>query len=409
MLIWDLVLWIWNFIFMLLSDFNYHLPTELIAQEPTSPRDACRLLVLGRKSGEISHRHFFEIGKFLRPGDLLVVNNTKVFKARLIGDLAGKKVEIFLVRPVSLPLVKGEREGVRSNVDNPSSPPLRKGRKVGCWLALGKPGRRLKPGETVNFADDFSCRIISKNKSGELEIDFGLPPSRVIELANKYGHIPVPPYIKSEPTVAEDYQTIYADEHKIGSVAAPTAGFHFTEELIKKLKEPARNASSHSEAGGRGIEFAEITLHVGLGTFLPIREDDISAHKMHSEWVEISAAAAEKINAAKHAGRRVIAVGTTTTRALEGVANSNADFRLQNAEYRQSVVKSFSGFVNLFIQPGFEFKVIDGLVTNFHLPKSTLLVLVSAFAGRENIIRAYEEAVREKYRFYSFGDAVLII
>jgi S-adenosylmethionine:tRNA ribosyltransferase-isomerase len=338
---------------MKLSDFDYNLPQELIAQEPASPRDSCRLLVLDKKTGAMEHRHFFEIGDYLKEGDLLVINNTKVFKARLFGELDGKKIEIFLVRP--------EESG---------------------WLALGKPGRRLKVGETVKFADDFFCKILSKNEAGELSVDFSLPASRVIELANQYGHIPVPPYIKKEPAKTEEYQTVYADEQKIGSVAAPTAGFHFTENLISKLEE-------------RGIGFVEITLHVGLGTFLPIRADEISNHKMHSEWVEIYSGAAEKINAAKKEGRRVIAIGTTTTRALEGVAVSGG-------------LRGYSGFVDIFIQPGFDFKIIDGLITNFHLPKSTLLVLVSAFAGRENILRAYEEAVKQKYNFYSFGDAMLI-
>jgi len=400
---------------MRISEFDYDLPQELIAQEPASPRDSCRLLVLDRKSGEILHRHFFDISDFLRAGDLLVINNTKVFKARLLGELDGKKVEIFLVRPES-PLLNTsvssgrEMEGkgvVEKGEFDPTQPPLYKGRSNSHWLALGKPGRRLKIGETVKILHapfgkgrggegDFSCRIISKNESGELEVDFGLPPEKVIELANRYGHIPVPPYIKSEPKVAADYQTVYADEHKIGSVAAPTAGFHFTENLISKLKE-------------RGISFAEITLHVGLGTFLPIREDEISEHKMHVEWVEISASAAAQINAAKKEGRRVIAVGTTTTRALEGVAAQKSHSHVLKNVRMTNLILEYSGFVNIFIQPGFEFKIIDGLITNFHLPKSTLLVLVSAFAGRENILRAYQEAVRERYRFYSFGDAMLII
>lgn len=337
---------------MKLSDFDYNLPPELIAQEPASPRDSCRLLVLDKKTGAMEHRQFFDIGEYLRPGDLLVLNNTKVFKARLIGELGGRKVEIFLVRP------------------NESK-----------WLALGKPGRKLAAGIKIKFADDFSCEILSKNEAGELIIDFGLPDTEVVNLTDKYGHIPVPPYIKKEPEKMDEYQTVYAE--KIGSVAAPTAGFHFTENLISKLKE-------------RGIDFVEITLHVGLGTFLPIRADEISEHKMHAEWVEISADAAEKINTARVSGRRVIAVGTTTTRALEGVAASGG-------------LREYSGFVDIFIQPGFEFKVIDGLITNFHLPKSTLLVLVSALARRENILRAYREAVAQKYQFYSFGDAMLII
>jgi S-adenosylmethionine:tRNA ribosyltransferase-isomerase len=397
---------------MRLGDFDYYLPTELLAQQPMKPRDTCRFLVLNRRNGEILHRRFFEIGDFLRSGDLVVINNTKVFKARLFGQLGGKKVEIFLIRPVDVIPVSSTDQDLNEAKDLSETTEgiFRDARNDdrSYWLAIGKPGRRLQIGTCVKFADDFACKIISKNNAGELVVNFNLTPDNVIALANKYGHIPIPPYIKEEVGSVDDYQTIYAQ--KVGSVAAPTAGFHFTEELIKKLKK-------------QGIEFAEITLHVGLGTFLPIREEDILAHKMHAEWVEIDAATAEKINAAKSAGRRVIAVGTTTTRALEGIARLTTDYRLRATDHRlvsmkknkavvgslSSVVREFSGFVDLFIRPGFEFKIIDGLITNFHLPKSTLLVLVSAFAGRENIFKAYKEAIKQKYKFYSFGDAMLII
>ena len=248
---------------MRLSDFDYHLPSELIAQEPSSPRDSCRLLVLDRRNGKITHRHFFEIGEYLRPGDLLVLNNTKVFKARLIGELDGKKVEIFLIRPsyAVIPahrfLPAAEDMGTQNNELDPRVKPED---DMGVWLALGKPGRRLRLGEVVRFAGDFFCKILSKNESGELTVDFNLPAGRVIDLANQYGHVPIPPYIKKEPERAGEYQTVYAT--KTGSVAAPTAGLHFTEELIEKLKE-------------QEVELAEITLHVGLGTFLPVKTEKV--------------------------------------------------------------------------------------------------------------------------------------
>ena len=273
---------------MLTSDFNYNLPPDLIAQTPAVPRDSSRLLAVDRRRQTFQDKHFFEITEYLREGDLVVWNNSKVFKARLFGKLTDlnddelfehkKPVEIFLVRPM-------ENEGV--------------------WKVLAKPGRHVKPGMRVKFAQDFYCDVMLKEPAGDILVQFPDDSETVREKANKYGHIPVPPYVKDEPHELECYQTVYAKNE--GSVAAPTAGFHFTPELIQKLKD-------------KGVEFAEVTLHVGLGTFLPVKSERIEDHTMHSEWVELSEENAEKINLAKAQGRRVIAVGTTTVRTLEGVA-----------------------------------------------------------------------------------------
>lgn len=339
---------------MKVSDFDYSLPSERIAQTPVRPRDHSRLLVLNRKTGEIKHRHFFDIGEYTKAGDLLVVNESKVFKARLIGRIEDHEVELFLLRP------EGEN-----------------------WLALGKPGKRFDVGATVAFDDGRVCVIRDKNSDGTLLVHFTKPASEIIEWANEHGHIPVPPYVSDEPDSLDEYQTVYAKH--VGSVAAPTAGFHFTPELIERLK-------------GQGIRFATVTLHVGLGTFRPMKTELIEEHVMHEEWVLVSDKTRQAIKETKTAGGRVIAVGTTTVRALESGIGE--------------------GFTNIFITPGFEFNVIDALITNFHFPKSTLLVLVSAFAGehhhnpndgRQMILRSYEEAIREEYRFYSFGDAMFIV
>lgn len=342
---------------MRISEFTYELPPEYIAQHPIEPRDRCRLMALDRTTGATAHRRFFEIVDYVRPGDLLVWNNTKVFKARLFGTIAsGAEVEIFLVRP--------------TETDDH------------VWEVLARPGKKLHVGEVVLFADDFSCTVREKRADGTVLVAFELSSADVRALANAHGHVPVPPYVGDEPPELHQYQTVYA-KHE-GSVAAPTAGFHFTPALIERLRE-------------QGVEFAEVTLHVGLGTFQPMKTDTLEEHQMHSEWVQVSADTASQINRAKSEGRRVIAVGTTTVRTLEGVE-----------ALHRGVVAPYSGEVNLFITPGFTFNVIDGLITNFHLPKSTLLVLVSAFAGRERVLAAYEEAKREGYLFYSFGDAMFI-
>jgi len=397
-------------------DFDYNLPQGLIAQHPATPRDHSRLMVIDKNKQTVAHRHFYDVVDFLKKGDLLVWNNSKVFKARLFGRLeAGdrdanrdgipdkslldqQEVEIFLVRPM-------ENEGV--------------------WKVLGRPGRRIKPGMVVRFAPDFFCEVIVKERGGDILVQFLDDEAIVRDKANKYGHIPVPPYVKDEPDQLEIYQTVYANENKEGSVAVPTAGFHFTPELIQKLKS-------------KGVEFAEVTLHVGLGTFLPVKSERVEDHTMHSEWVEVSEDCVKKINLAKMEGRRVIAVGTTTVRTLEGTAEIairayeeshlfkkkgklvNSNWKLDIRERGSltskdlpitsyQLLKSYTGDINIFIKPGFEFKVVDAMITNFHLPKSTLLMLVSAFVGdREFMLGCYKKAVEEKYRFYSFGDAMFI-
>lgn len=365
---------------MLTSDFDYDLPKQLIAQIPLEPRDSSRLMVLDKQTKQIEHKHFFDVVDFLQKGDLLVWNNTKVFKARLRGTLmldeqvSGLKnknssdkilnaspVEIFLVKPME-------------------------NNKV--WKVLAKPGRKLRLGIKIVFAPDFSAEVILKENDGTYLIEFAEDDMSVRAKANKYGEVPTPPYVETASS-SERYQTVYAKEE--GSVAAPTAGFHFTPELIDKLK-------------AKGVEFAEVTLHVGLGTFLPVKTDKLEEHHMHSEWVELTSKNTDIINAAKAQGRRVVAVGTTTVRALEGIA-----LKFAGESNVEPILRPFSGDINIFIYPGFKFKVVDALITNFHLPKSTLLMLVSAFAGgREFVLDCYKKAVEEKYRFFSFGDAMLI-
>lgn len=359
------------------SDFDYTLPTELIAQKSVEPRDHSRLMLVSRDNKTLEHRNFFDIVEYFQAGDLLVWNNSKVFKARLLGKLLTqnneglwehkREVEIFLVRPM-------ENDGV--------------------WQVLGKPGKHIEPGTRVEIAKDFFCDVMIKEVTGTILVQFfsaenkSLQEEAVRELANRYGHIPIPPYVKDEPHEVELYQTVYS-KHE-GSVAAPTAGFHFTNEVIETLQQ-------------KGVEFAEVTLHVGLGTFLPVKTERVEDHTMHSEWVALTEENAEKINRAKAEGRRVVAVGTTTVRTLEGIALLNQDHG------KNHFIHPYRGEINMFIKPGFEFKIIDALITNFHLPKSTLLMLVSAFAGdQEFMIDCYRKAVEEKYRFFSFGDAMFI-
>lgn len=343
---------------MLTELFNYNLPKELIAQYSVEPRDLSRLLVLDRVSGSRRHLIMQDLPSLLRPGDLLVLNNTKVFKARLSADLNGRSHEIFLLRCVEY------------------------GGKFSEWLVLIRGARKFSLGAEFHIGS-MPAKVILRHddNSGALKIEIGASQQLVLDYCEKHGHIPVPNYVGNEPTKLEDYQTVYA---KItGSVAAPTAGFHFTRRLLDELER-------------MGVEKTFVTLHVGIGTFQPIKTDVLEDHKMHSEFVELSSETVECISRAKFEGRRVIAVGTTTVRVLEGVAAT------------KGCLEPYVGDVNLFIKPGFEFKVIDGLITNFHLPKSTLLALVSAFAGRENVLEAYREAVETKYRFYSFGDAMFI-
>lgn len=375
---------------MNLSDFDYHLPKERIAQHPAHPREKARLMVLPQKSEEIIHDHVGNLPSYFKKGDVVVINNTKVFKARLHATIrtaaeTTKTIEVFLVKP------------------------LTSTKKISTWQALAKPGKVIKASMTIPIADDFVGTVRDKHSDGTIEVQFPYSEHDVIEKANTYGSVPTPPYIKEIPKPGE-YQTVYAK--KDGSVAAPTAGFHITKHILTQLK-------------AKGVQIVEITLHVGLGTFLPIKSETIEEHTMHSEWVDLSQAACDTINQAKEEGRRVIAVGTTTVRTLEGVvAMQNAESRFQNSTKENSYntfdnpqltthnsqqFQPFTGDVNLFITPGFQFNVIDGLLTNFHLPKSTLLLLVSAFAGTERIKSAYQEAVSQEYRFFSFGDAMLIL
>ena len=387
---------------MLTKDFDYDLPQNLIAQTPVTPRDSSRLMVADKRTHDIQHQHFYDIVNYLSEGDLLVWNNTKVFKARLKGDilldipsddiddaqeaklhptgkiLNAREVEILLVRPMENKFV---------------------------WKVLAKPGRKLRLGMKVRFAPGFEAEVMLKEKDGTILMQFAEDDMSVRAKANLYGEVPVPPYIGNEQLTMnneqlnERYQTVYA-KHE-GSVAAPTAGFHFTPELIEKLEK-------------KGVQFAEVTLHVGLGTFLPVKSEQIEEHHMHSEWVEITAKNADIINQAKQEGRRVVAVGTTTVRTLEGVARlQTTDYGLQHeravVSSPSTVVHPYTGDINIFITPGFKFQIVDALITNFHLPKSTLLMLVCAFADdRQFMLQCYKEAVEQHYRFYSFGDAMLI-
>ena len=336
------------------DDFDYYLPEELIAQVPIKERDHSRLLVLDKKTGEITHERFDHIINYLNKGDVLVVNNTKVLPARLIGtkEDTNAVIEVLMLKDLG---------------DNK-------------WECLSKPAKRIKIGTIVKFSDELSAKCIDIGEEGIRHFEF-IYNGIFLEILDRLGEMPLPPYIHEKLKDKDRYQTVYAKE--VGSAAAPTAGLHFTTDLIEKIKE-------------KGIIFEEITLHVGLGTFRPVSVEDVTKHKMHSEFYTMSKKTAEVLNKAKKEGRRIISVGTTTTRTLETVLRDNPEF------------KETSGWTDIFIYPGFEFKAIDALITNFHLPKSTLVMLVSAFADKEKIMKAYEEAVKEKYRFFSFGDAMFI-
>lgn len=344
------------------SDFDYHLPPHLIAQTPVEPRDAVRLLVLNRSGGGIEHRTFRDLRRYLNPGDLLVANRSRVIPARLRGkrESVGTPVEMLLLRPA------GEEGG------------------PAVWEVLLKPARRLRRGTRISFGDgQLVATVLSSDELGVRRV--ALEGSAPLDgLFDRLGEAPLPPYIKGYTGDSERYQTVYGDIR--GSAAAPTAGLHFTPELMRELE-------SH------GLRFAFVTLHVGIDTFRPVHEEDPHQHPMHSEFYDLPQATAEAITAAKRNGSRVFAVGTTTVRVLETVAAAASD----------DEVRPGSGWTRLFIAPGYRFKVVDALITNFHLPRSTLLMLVSAFAGRDRITRAYEEAVAQRYRFYSFGDAMLIL
>ena len=340
---------------MKVSDFNYNLPKELIAQVPIKKRDQSRLMVLDRKNKTIEHKIFKDIIDYLQPGDCLVRNNTKVIPARLYGvkEETGANVEFLLLKRID-----GD-----------------------IWEVMVKPGKKLMPGVRVEFGNGLlKAEVLEKLEGGNRKVNFEYN-GIFNEILNEIGLMPLPPYIHEKLKEKDRYQTVYAKYE--GSAAAPTAGLHFTDELFEKLKE-------------KGVEVANVTLHVGIGTFRPVKVENIEEHDMHSEHFYIKAEDAEKINKAKREGHRVIAVGTTSCRVLESVADDNG------------YVKEVEGDTNIFIYPGYKFKCLDALITNFHLPESTLIMLVSALAGKDFIMQAYEEAVKEQYKFFSFGDAMFI-
>jgi len=344
------------------SDFYFDLPEELIAQTPIERRAESRLLCVDRRTGETGHRHFYELPGLLREGDCLILNDSRVMPARLLGIReTGGAVEIVLLR-----------EGA----DVPGRPP------VTIWECLVRPGRKIKTGTKLIFGDgELTAVVTGETDGGNRLIEFH-HEGIFLEVLERLGKMPLPPYIHEELDDSERYQTVYSRE--TGSAAAPTAGLHFTDELLKEIS-------------ARGVEICFLTLHVGLGTFRPVKADVIEEHEMHAEYFIMPEETAEKVNRIKSSGGRIIAVGTTSCRALEACADETG------------TVSEFSGFTDIFIYPGYKFKCIDGLITNFHLPESTLIMLVSAFAGRENTLSAYNEAINNRYRFFSFGDAMLIV
>ena len=370
-----------------LHDFYYDLPEELIAQDPLEKRSDSRMMVVHRDSGETEHRHFSDLLDYLKCGDCLVINDTKVIPARLLGMKkdTGAAVEVLLLKDASDKVQQSEE--IADNGIN--------GENTRVWECLVKPGKKMKPGAVVCFGQSeeggeplLTAEVLSVVDDGNRIIRFyynGIWE----EILDKLGEMPLPPYITHKLQDKNRYQTVYAKNS--GSAAAPTAGLHFTEEMLKDIE-------------AHGVKIARLTLHVGLGTFRPVKVEKIEEHHMHSEYFELSEEAAKVINETKAAGGRVIAVGTTSTRTLETVA-SRLEAERTEGETEENVVRAMSGWTDIFIYPGYRFKVIDALITNFHLPESTLIMLVSAFYNREGVLAAYEEAVRERYRFFSFGDA----
>ena len=336
------------------SDFYFDLPEELIAQTPLEKRDTSRLLHLDKHSGELEHGHFYDIKKYLKPGDCLVLNDSRVLPARLIGARpTGGSVELVLLKDVG----------------------------GGCWECLSRPGRKTKPGQEIIFGNgELTATVQSVIEGGNRIVKFYYD-GVFLEVLERLGKMPLPPYIKEELKDSERYQTVYSRE--LGSAAAPTAGLHFTKELLKEIED-------------MGVKVCYVTLHVGLGTFRPVKEEEIEDHDMHSEFCMVPEETSRIVTETKKAGGRVVAVGTTSCRTLESFANADGS------------LPATSGWTNIFIYPGYEFKCIDALITNFHLPESTLIMLVSALAGRENVLNAYKVAVEERYRFFSFGDAMMI-
>jgi S-adenosylmethionine:tRNA ribosyltransferase-isomerase len=361
---------------VLVSEFDYWLPEELIAQEPLPNREASRMLRLDRHSGEVQDLCFRDFPELLRPGDLVVFNNTRVFPARLYGRRSGSKSQPLSARnPTSREFLQGRIEVLltRQVSQEPNE-----------WECLVRPGRKIGVGEKLFFGEqqELVAEVVGRGGFGERRIRFG-PVANFFELIERFGHVPLPPYISREDRQAdrERYQTVYARER--GSVAAPTAGLHFTPEILSRMKR-------------RGVETAEITLHVGLGTFQPVRVEKVEENKLHSESYSISAEAAASVNRASDEKRRVVAVGTTTVRTLEYAAKDSGQ------------VQAGQGEADLFIYPGFRFQVVNAMLTNFHLPQSTLLMLVCAFGGKERVLAAYQHAVAERYRFYSYGDCMFV-
>ena len=336
------------------QDFWYDLPEELIAQTPLDKRDSSRLLVMDRETGDIAHKHFYDILDYLRPGDCLVMNDSRVLPARLIGRRpTGGAVEVLLLRDL------GDKK----------------------WECLCKPGKKMQIGQEVIFEDDeLTGRVVDVRDDGNRIVEFCYE-GIFLEVLERLGKMPLPPYIKAELKDKERYQTVYSRE--VGSAAAPTAGLHWTNELLEKAK-------------AKGVKTAFVTLHVGLGTFRPVKAEDISQHHMHSELCMISKETAQQLNETKARGGRIVCVGTTSCRTLESLVKEDGSF------------EASSKWTEIFIYPGYQFRAMDALITNFHLPESTLVMLVSAFAGREHVLNAYEEAVKERYRFFSFGDAMFI-
>lgn len=336
------------------SDFDFYLPEELIAQTPLKKRDTSRLLHLDKQTGEIEHKHFYDIKQYLHEGDCLVLNDSRVLPARLIGARpTGGTVELVLLKDLG---------------DN-------------RWECLSRPGRKTKPGQELVFGNDELTAVVEEVTLGGNRIVKFSYEGIFLEILERLGKMPLPPYIKEELQDSERYQTVYSKE--LGSAAAPTAGLHFTKELLAEIAD-------------MGVKICYVTLHVGLGTFRPVKADKIEDHEMHSEFCIVPEETAETVNAVKRAGGRVIAVGTTSCRTLESFTTEDG------------TLQATSGWTNIFIYPGYKFKCIDALITNFHLPESTLIMLVSALAGRENILNAYNTAVKERYRFFSFGDAMMI-
>jgi S-adenosylmethionine:tRNA ribosyltransferase-isomerase len=356
---------------MLTSEFDYNLPAELIAKHPMEPRDAARMLVMDKFTGVLHDSFFYDLDKFLQSGDVLVLNDSKVIPARIIGESEGRKFEVLLVKQAA--------------------------DQWECWV---RPGRKLKAGDRLIFGHGLEADYVKREKE-IFYLKFNKKDTEFFSILNKIGEMPIPPYIlkarneaHEEKTDESDYQTVYAREY--GSVAAPTAGLHFTDDLLLKLNK-------------KGIQLEKVTLHVGLGTFQPLNTDTVEDFQIHSEYYEISPETAERLNTAKREGRRIVAVGTTSVRVLESAATDIKACGLINPGNIKYALLPNSGETAIYIYPGYEFKFVDGMITNFHLPKSSLLLLVSAFASKTEILNAYQHAIKDGYRFYSYGDGMLIL